>query len=113
MTGVRRAARITLGLGVIAGAAFTAYRMVKYFRDAQSSPYETRADAPATAARPSATAWVEPVDGSCPASHPIKAKLSSGLFHLPGMLAYERTKPDRCYGSEDAAAADGLTRAKR
>jgi hypothetical protein len=49
----------------------------------------------------------------CPTSHPIKAKLSSKIFHLPGMFAYNRTQPDRCYASEDAAVADGLRRAKR
>jgi hypothetical protein len=52
-------------------------------------------------------------DGVCPQTHPVKAKLSSKLFHLPGMFAYDRTKADRCYRDETAAAADGLTRAKR
>lgn len=60
-----------------------------------------------------ATAWVEPDGDVCPPSHPIKAKLSSGLFHLPGMIAYNRTRPDRCYPDEAAATEDGLTRAKR
>lgn len=59
-------------------------------------------------------AWVAPdEEGICPSSHPVKAKLSSKLFHLPGMLAYARTKPDRCYRDEVAAEADGLTKAKR
>src|SRR5689334_8781348 len=31
----------------------------------------------------SITAWVEPIDGACPPSHPIKAKLSSGIYHSP------------------------------
>lgn len=57
--------------------------------------------------------WVDPDGSTCPTSHPVKAKLSSKLFHLPGMLAYTRTKPDRCYRDEDAAVADGLTKAKR
>lgn len=60
-----------------------------------------------------ARAWVEPSGDTCPGSHPIKAKLSSKIFHLPGMFAYDRTNPDRCYRDEDAAAADGLRRAKR
>ena len=30
-------------------------------------------------------------DGTCPPDHRIKAKLRSGLFHEPGMAAYERT----------------------
>jgi hypothetical protein len=63
---------------------------------------------------PSAHAWVEPSsDGYCPQSHPIKAKLSSKIVHLPGMLAYDRTKPDRCYASESAAETDGFRKAKR
>jgi len=67
------------------------------------------------AARPKkpAMAWVEPDEGACPNSHPIKAKLSSGIFHLPGMFAYDRTKADRCYASAEDAESDGLHRAKR
>lgn len=57
--------------------------------------------------------WVEPVDDEAPASHPVKAKLSSMLYHLPGMAAYKRTRPDRCYADAEAAEADGFTRAKR
>jgi hypothetical protein len=52
-------------------------------------------------------------DGSAPSSHPIKAKLSSRIYHLPGMAFYERTTADRCYASPEAAEADGFSRAKR
>ena len=58
-------------------------------------------------------AWVGPEGGACPASHPVKAKLSSGVFHLPGMIYYDRTNPDRCYTDASAAEADGLRQAKR
>jgi hypothetical protein len=58
-------------------------------------------------------AWVEPEGRVCPTSHPIKAKLSSGRFHLPGMAVYDRTIPDRCYATAEAAEVDGLQRAKR
>jgi hypothetical protein len=59
-------------------------------------------------------AWVSPDPGGlCPTSHPVKAKLSSKLFHVPGMFAYARTHPDRCYRDEATAEADGLTKAKR
>jgi micrococcal nuclease len=58
-------------------------------------------------------AWVDPVDGACPDGYPIKAKLKSGIFHQPGGLAYDRTKPDRCYATAEAAEADGLRAAKR
>jgi hypothetical protein len=57
--------------------------------------------------------WVEPSGDVCPTSHPVKGKLSSKIFHLPGMLNYDRTKPDRCYRDGDAAEADGLRPAKR
>jgi len=58
-------------------------------------------------------AWVEPVGNVCPPSHPIKVKLASRIFHVPGLLAYDRTNPDRCYTDERSAASDGFTRAKR
>jgi hypothetical protein len=57
--------------------------------------------------------WVEPEDGACPASHPVKAKLASGIFHVEGGQSYERTRADRCYLDADAATADGLRPAKR
>jgi len=60
-----------------------------------------------------ATPFVEPVGGICPQTHPVKAKLASRLFHLPGMFAYDRTRPDRCYVDASAAEADGFTRARR
>jgi hypothetical protein len=46
-------------------------------------------------------------------SHPVKAKLSSGIFHVPGGQNYARTKPDRCYRDPEAAVADGLRRSQR
>jgi outer membrane biosynthesis protein TonB len=58
-------------------------------------------------------AFVEPKGGVCPKSHPVKAKVSSFIYHLPGMLAYERTTPDRCYRGPEEAEADGFRRAKR
>jgi hypothetical protein len=57
--------------------------------------------------------WVEPTDGACPASHPVKAKMSSKIFHVEGGLNYERTRPDRCYRDPAAAEADGLRKANR
>jgi len=64
-------------------------------------------------AAPRVGSWVEPVEGACPASHPVKAKLASKIFHLPGMANYDRTTPDRCYVDAAAAEADGLRAAKR
>lgn len=75
---------------------------------------------PATAPPPAGTrpgsagaSWREArEDGSCPDTHPVKVKLRSKLYHLPGMGAYERTHPDRCYRTPEEASADGFTRAK-
>jgi hypothetical protein len=81
---------------------------------AAAEPAATRAASiKRTRIKKPAQAWVEAQEGACPTSHPVKAKLSSGIFHLPGMFAYDRTKADRCYATPDAAEADGLTRAKR
>jgi hypothetical protein len=57
--------------------------------------------------------WVEAVDGACPASHPVKAKLASGIFHVPGGGNYDRTNADRCYLDAAAAERDGLRPSKR
>lgn len=57
--------------------------------------------------------WVPPVGGACPAGYPVKVKLGSGIYHLPGMLNYARTTPDRCYASSTAAEEDGFRAAKR
>ncbi len=57
--------------------------------------------------------WVNPASGICPTTHPVKAKMGSGIFHLPGGLNYERTVPDRCYESPAAAESDGLRASRR
>jgi hypothetical protein len=58
-------------------------------------------------------AWLEANgDGSCPATHPVKAKMGSGIFHVPGGANYDRTNPDRCYVDAAAAEADGLRQSK-
>ncbi|HMS88119.1 MAG TPA: hypothetical protein PK748_02905 [Acidimicrobiales bacterium] len=69
--------------------------------------------APERPPAPPGERWAFPLDdGRCPPGHPIKAKLRSGLYHEPGMAAYERTHPDRCYAHAVDAEADGLRRAK-
>jgi hypothetical protein len=129
---VRRAFRFGLVVGIFGGLAW-ALRRTFDLRNATSDvpvsrqpwtpihetsePVREPATAPPATDEPPTPAplpdWVEPSGTSCPVSHPIKAKLASGLFHAPGMLAYNRTRPDRCYIDESAAIADGFTRAKR
>ena len=76
-----------------------------------SLPDETGAEAAtSTSTEP---AWLAANDdGSAPASHPVKVKESSGIFHVPGGRFYDRTKPDRCYPTAAAAEADGYRRSK-
>lgn len=57
--------------------------------------------------------WVTANEGVCPQSHPVKAKLSSKIFHTPASRNYSRTKADRCYPDEASAQADGLRPAQR
>ena len=62
---------------------------------------------------PPLAAWVEPQGKACPTTHPVKAKQSSNIFHVPGGLNYDRTVPDRCYRDEAAAVADGFVKSRR
>jgi hypothetical protein len=73
----------------------------------------TTTRASTTKKKPPPAPWVEATDGVCPTSHPVKGKLSSRIFHLPGMLNYDRTRADRCYRDVTAAEEDGLRPAKR
>ena len=57
--------------------------------------------------------WVDPIDGECPASYPVKGNAGSMIFHVPGGMSYERTVPERCYATEADAEADGFRKAKR
>jgi hypothetical protein len=132
---LRRTLRLGLKLGAVAGLVAVAVRILGSKREREETPgllatepwpplrpvpaSDDAAEPPATALRPDpdapmAPAWVEPeADGRCPATHPVKAKLASKIFHLPGMMNYERTRPDRCYRDAAAAEADGLRAAKR
>jgi hypothetical protein len=107
-----------LGLGALAAAGYAIWRALEARRvdtgvtwQPQPFPYPPE---PRTAERTDepAVAWVEADDGACPASHPVKVKLASGIFHVPGGANYERTRADRCYRTAEAAEADGLRASK-
>ena len=118
-----------LGAGVVAGALSALWRVVDERTRASRLewtpqpfpsppmpvPHEPDGESAAedAVASPEDAAWVEPTDGACPVSHPVKAKLGSGIFHVPGGQMYERTAPDRCYADPAAAEADGLRASKR
>ena len=122
-----------LGLGALAAMGYAIWRAYERRKvdtgvkwDPQPFPYppQPHTEAPSEAAPapfveqqaevvPVDNGWVEPSDGTCPTSHPVKAKLASGIFHVPGGANYDRTHPDRCYASPEVATADGLRAAKR
>jgi hypothetical protein len=132
---VRKFLRRLFGLGLLAGVGYAIWRYFEQQRsesgvdwEAQPFPYPPQprpADAdqvhvPSQVVPPGGPEseadgvfWVEPEGDTCPTSHPVKAKLSSKIFHVPGGLSYDRTKPDRCYRDEAAAESDGLRKAAR
>jgi hypothetical protein len=115
----RRGLWRAIGVSVFAGAAFALWRAIDQNRrlgdagwEPQPLPFPPQPrPEPAVGAR--RDRWVAPVEQACPASHPVKAKLRSGIFHQPGGASYDRTIPDRCYQDATAAEADGLRRAQR
>ena len=136
---MRRFLKRLFKLGLVAGVTYALWRWLESQRsesdltwEAQPAPYPpaprpresqsnpspvSPASAPAAAGAPTTTtldaAWVEPTGGTCPPSHPVKAKMSSKIFHVAGGLNYERTRPDRCYRDEAATEADGLRKSAR
>lgn len=140
---IRRSFRRGLTLGLLGGALMTAFRMIQARREGPANaapPAEwppipgsslvVVPEAPAPAVAPVAdkpknkaatkkkkaeplAPWVEPVEGTCPETHPVKGKLASSIFHVPSGFNYPRTKPDRCYIDAAAAEADGLRLSKR
>jgi len=118
--GKRKWLRRTLGLGLLAGAAYAVWRVVEANRIEEQRAWEPQPfpfpPQPATSERDRVgeqSVWTEPHDGGCPASHPVKAKVASHIFHVPGGQSYDRTRADRCYVDAAAAVADGFRPAKR
>ncbi len=133
---MRKSVKRALGLGIVSGAAYAAWRawnaqMPDRPRGVEweTAPFpfppvprstttlvDSHSASPpvgSAAVSEDGAPWVEPEDdGTCPPTHPIKAKLSSGIYHVPGGANYNRTHPDRCYVDEAAAAADGLRPSK-
>ena len=114
---IRRLVRIVLWIVLPAGLGFTLFKVVQHRRSSlaapapatlplpASGPAAVRTPAPTVPAQVAPAPWVDPDAGGCPSSHPVKAKLGSGIFHLPGTSNYQRTNPDRCYVDAAAYAA--------
>ncbi len=113
---VVKAIKIVLVLVLITGIA-------RRFRSSSKRPvtgaarWKPLADPPPPPSRSGpvkfAPTWVEPVEGTCPSTHPIKGNADSGIFHVPGGMFYDRTVPERCYATAADAEADGFRQAKR
>jgi hypothetical protein len=121
---MRKGVKRALGLGVIVGGVYAAWRAFEKSRPESTLTWQPRPfpyppepvetpRAPEGAETTPGAAWVDAAEGGCPLSHPVKAKLASGIFHQPGGANYARTHADRCYASGEAAEADGLRPAKR
>lgn len=78
-----------------------------------TAPGAFAAVAPGSDAAEGLAAWVDPVDGACPLTHPVKGNASSQIYHVPGSRFYDMTIPERCYRDEAAAEADGMRAPKR
>jgi hypothetical protein len=109
--------RRLLGIGLLAGIAYAVWRRVPTRPETgphwEPQPFPFPPQPAIHLDHDTAAPWVEPADsGACPAHHPVKAKLSSGIFHVPGGANYARTQPDRCYLSVETAEADGLRQSK-
>jgi hypothetical protein len=127
---MRKGSKRLLGAGIVAGIAYAGWRAWKtrvpessnVSWDSAPFPFPpvprpsspSATDPPAAPGSNGAGTFVDPGDdGACPLTHPVKAKLASGIYHVPGGGNYERTRPDRCYATAEAAEADGLRAAKR
>lgn len=50
--------------------------------------------------------------GECPEDYPVKGNQSSKLYHTPGSPFYDRTIPEFCFASVEAAEAAGFSPTK-
>jgi hypothetical protein len=118
-TALRRAALLAVVLGVVAAAASWMRRRAKADAPAASVQWPPiHRDVVATGAASAVdasvpTGWVAAGEGlQPPEGFPVKVKVSSGIFHVPGGRFYDRTNADRFYATADAAVADGYRQSK-
>jgi hypothetical protein len=70
--------------------------------------------------QPATRPGVEPADAwTCPATHAIKGNFTPTaprevcIYHVQGGQYYVKTKPERCYATDDEARQDGCRRSRR
>ena len=101
-------APICLVLGGVAFSVVRNRRVATTAGPAEWPPFEPR-----LVPSPGPVAWIEPGPrGVVPDSHPVKVKVTSGIFHVPGGRFYERTSADRLYPNAESAEADGYRPSK-
>lgn len=112
------------GRAASAGEAPIALPLATEAKAAPSAANDEAATLPASEAEPdviparqgaASPGMVEPVDGACPASHPIKGNHGSGgefIYHLPEGRLYERTNAEVCFATEADAEAAGYRASK-
>jgi trigger factor len=62
---------------------------------------------------PDTAAWVKGTgESDCPEGYPIKGNASSMIYHGPGQSSYDRTMPEMCFASEEAAITEGYRASK-
>ncbi len=125
---MKRVVKLVLAVGIVAAVASalrkrpappTASPTAPPTRPDRPGPVEAPLVTPSAAAgeppsKDVAPAWVDATgERTCPEGYPVKAKLSSKVFHVPGGAFYEGSVPDRCYASAEAAEADGFRASKR
>lgn len=115
-----RLARTVFVLGVLVAIGIALWRRLSSDDRPPASegaegrrPGEGAVDGAIADTAPTVPATVDPVEGECPVSHPVKATSGSDVFHVPGGAFYDRTHADVCYRDAAAAQADGLRPSKR
>jgi len=78
-------------------------------RPAHAQPQESKQARPGA---PPEDTW------ACPTAQPIKGNFTtySGercIYHMPGGQFYSKTKPERCYATQEEATRDGCRRSRR
>lgn len=121
---ISRLLRLIVRMAVLAALVWAVRAALKTKTEGSGDGWAPAAPAPTSAAEEvtaptkkdaaSNGAWVKPdPTGAAPSTHPVKAKVASKLYRVPGMADYERVRADRCYESAEAAEADGFSRARR
>ncbi len=113
-TGPRPPVRVIALLALLIALGGVAAVFVRGRRGgATTGPAEWPPFEPRLVPSPEPAAWIAPgPDGTVPDSHPVKVKVRSGIFHVPGGRFYERTRADRLYPNTVSAEADGYRPSK-